>query len=128
MSHRALRGISTVFKWAAAITCHTIHMIQYPDQKHWFGARDATLHAAFSVVQGGGTEERRRGDEKLLPSAHASYRVLRGRVREVKRTQWQQIGDGMLVSPNVNVLHRTKRGKSQGISGRHRRLKKIFFE
>ena len=101
-------------------------MIQYPDQKHCFGARDATLHAAFSVVQGG-KEERRRGDEKLLPSAHASYRVLRGRVREVKRTQRQQIGDGMLVSPNVNVLHRTKRGKSQGISGRHRRLKKNFF-
>ena len=103
MSHRALRGSSTVFKGSAAITCHTIHIIHYPDQKHWFWARDATLHAAFSVVQGGGAEERRRGNEKLLPSAHASYRVLRGRVRGVKRTQRQKIGDGVLVSPNMNV-------------------------
>ena len=75
--------------------------------------------------RGAGGEEARRW--KLLPMAHASYRVLCGQLRAEKRTQRQLFGDVKLISPNVNVRHRTKRGQSQGIPGRHRRLKKIFF-
>ena len=88
------------------------------------GTRRYTL--SLSMCRGG-AEERRRGDGKLLPCAYTPYLISCGQVRVTKRTQRQPVGDVKLVSPNVNVLHRTKRRKSQGISGRHRRLKKMFF-
>ena len=103
---------------------HMVYMVQYPVQKHCFGARDATLHAGFVDVQEG---TGRRWRWRLLSMAHASNRVLCGQLRAEKRTRRQSFGDVKLISPNVNVRHRTKRGQSQGIPGRHRRLKKIFW-
>ena len=48
-----------------------VYMVQYPVQKHCFGARDATLHAGFVDVQEGSG----RGGAEMETVAHGS-RVL----------------------------------------------------
>ena len=119
--------VSRVFECSSLRAYPNRYWAPYSSRSTSVWTRRATLHAEFADAQGGGTEERRREDEKPLPWAHAYCRGLDGQLRAMSRTQQLHINNGISVSPNVNVRHRTKRGKSQRISGRHRRLKKNFF-
>ena len=64
-----------------------MYMMQYPGQKHWFGARDATLHAEFVDVQGGSGGEEARGWKTFALRLHAlSHLVWTGQGRKAHPT------------------------------------------
>ena len=77
-----------VFECSSLRACHNRYVTPHSSRSTPVWICRAPLHAEFADAQGGGTEERRREDEKPLPWAHAYCRGWDGQPRAMSRTQW----------------------------------------